>query len=156
MNGPLTASQFTVSDNASVNGPVDVDGFTVGGNLAVSGPIQAKGLTVSGMLTVQGPAHIESGKLHEKMVNGPVHLNGVTINGTLNYAATLSVVNNSTLVNVLVRGSDSTPDILCLSNQSQVTGNVTFKGVEGLVYLSDGSAIKGSVSGGKAVNGVCP
>ena len=155
VNGPLTVSNTTIKGNASIRGPVEAKDFSVKGNLVVFGPVQADQLMVGGKLIVQGPLQVKNAKLINAMINGPAYVNGSTIQDTLNYAGSFGAVTNSTVGNVLVRGSSSNPSVLCLS-KSHITGNVGFVGTQGKVYLSGGSTIKGSVSGGQMVKGACP
>jgi hypothetical protein len=156
VNGPLMLQATKVSRNAIVRGPVQANGWVVTGNLLVAGPLQAQSLKVGGRLTVQGPARLQMAHLTHVLVKGPVQFSDVTISGSLDYMATIGILNHSTVPAVVVRSSRNELAVLCLGNKTQVNGDVTFTNGGGTVYASGGSIVKGGVVGGQVTQGACP
>jgi hypothetical protein len=67
VNGPLSLSQTTVSQNLTVNGPLDADHATLN-TVTANGPLNANYTTFSGDLTLSGEATFSYSKLQNIVV----------------------------------------------------------------------------------------
>lgn len=119
----------------SNDGTCAVLGYHEPGTNVYDGPTFCSNTALS-YITVRGPFQLEQTKITGKTdVSGPIKANG------------------STLQEVVLENNMSV-ETVTLSGSTTVNGNITFLGMEGVVYLENGSTIKGKVINGKVINQV--
>jgi hypothetical protein len=96
-----------------------------------------------------GPTFCGDISLSYLTVRGPAVLNQTTVTGTTDISGPLSTA-SARLKDVTLEAQGSAIDIV-LKNGTAVSGNITFVGKPGIVYLESGSTISGFVNNGTIV-----
>lgn len=171
--GELTVSKAIVNGQTDVIGEITGAYLTVNGAFSTHGEVNVNHLSVTGPTGVHGQLGVSSGILHATTVYGALNASNTTfddikvfgrasiqdskINGNLTLLTKWSVLNGTSVNNIVVTKSIFAPtQIICLEKASHVTGNITFESGQGTIYTIGTSKIDGTVIGAKVVQGECP
>ena len=135
VNGAINADHIIVK-NGEISGSFAGDDIKIEGNLTVSGSISSKNIMVGGKFIVDGLVDIENGDLSDVAMKA----------ASMDFSA-------SKIKSILVH-SIKGPDeqILTLSKNTVVTGDIEFESGKGQIIMTKGSSVKGHVKGAQIVN----
>jgi len=141
--GATTCSKVTESD-IKVTGPFSLEKSTIA-KVNVKGPSTANNATVA-HFTVMGPLTLSESKVDQLTLIGTLNANDSAI-------ADIIVTGNLVLVdskvgNIIVKKNPNISKIY-LKGDTEVKGNITFKGGNGVIYQEKNARILGKVDGGK-------
>ena len=144
-SGPTTCSKATLS-KLSVDGPLTIKKSTIA-TIMVKGPVTSTDSTITN-LTANGTLNLNNTTIEKLTLKGPLEASdssifNINVNGPLTFT-------DSRVGNVIVTDSTaSNPGKVYLKGYTTVSGNISFKGGNGIVYQEKGAKIMGEVTGGK-------
>jgi hypothetical protein len=122
------------------------DAGTADGHCSVLG-IQEPGTNI-----YDGPTFCAATSLSYITVRGPLEITNSAINGKTDVSGSIKAI--SAKLHDVTLENNHTLETVSLQTNSTIDGNITFLGHEGIVYLENGSSIKGKVINGKVVDQV--
>ena len=164
VNGGATLYGTTVNNQTVIKGQLDVTNahlhqVTVNGtfdafNTTIKGPIQVSGLvrmgsvqSLSGDVSVIGQSQIENSEFNGAYMNqGAFDLKSSSIKGPLMVTADKVSLKDSIVSKVMI--TDHQKPAQLILNNTTISSNVTFKGIQGVVILKGNSHINGQLING--------
>lgn len=141
-----------VVKNVSSNGTATLNKTVVTGKASINGSLHAQSAKIA-YLSVNGTATIKDSIISKSaIINGTIHASQSTFLSDLIIASNTSTLNQSVTKNIYInKSSNNSNQEIFLNDHSIIDGDINFKSGGGIVYLSHGSKINGTVIGGKVI-----
>lgn len=156
INGSFQVSQCTVDEKLKINGAATLGRNTIVKKpITINGQLEVIGALLEDDLLANGTTNISNSSLKRKAYfSGNLTARDSQFSDSITLLAYQASFIHCQVDHVIISGLSyvKTPQKIRLSNGCEITGDITFEGGNGEVWIEKSSQIHGKVIGGKIVS----